>query len=603
MAPPRYGIERFLNVRGAASPSFAPDGRSVAFVTGITGVPQVWSVPCGADAGGWPEQLSFHSDRVGFARFSPAEHTLAYGMDSGGDERVQLYLLGSGGAVDEALTADPSVIHNFGGWSRDGRRVAFSSNRRHPAYFDVYAAGLDERTPRLVFQEDGNNYVAAWAPDGRSLVVNRQHAPFINDLLLACLDGTARQLTPSDRPAAWETVQWLPDGSGFYCISDLDRDLPAICFYEAARGCFDVVLEADGEVESLRLSRDGGRLAYAVNAGGYSRISVLHRASGRTVELPAFLRGVAGELSWAPDDRRLAFVFTSGTRNPDVWIWDTDSGEDGAVRQLTFSSRGGLPSSAFVEPELVGFAAHDGLRIPAFWYAPPGVSGPLPTVVHVHGGPESQARPGFNPVIAYLVNQGYGVLAANVRGSTGYGKRYRSLDDLELRMDSVADLKSAAGWLAESGRSDRDRIAVMGGSYGGFMTLAALTTYPETWAAGVDIVGIANWVTFMQHTGPWRRKLREAEYGSLEHHRDLLERISPLHRADQIRAPLLVIHGANDPRVPIGEAEQIVAAVRAREVPCEYLRYEDEGHGLVKLSNRIPAYTAIAAFLDRHLRA
>jgi dipeptidyl aminopeptidase/acylaminoacyl peptidase len=235
------------------------------------------------------------------------------------------------------------------------------------------------------------------------------------------------------------------------------------------------------------------------------------------------------------------------------------------------------------------------------WYAPPGASGPLPTIVHVHGGPESQARPGYNPVIAYLVNQGYGVLAPNVRGSTGYGKRYRSLDDLELRMDAVADLKSAAEWLRETGRADPRRIAVMGGSYGGFMTLAALTTYPEIWAAGVDIVGIANWVTFMEHTGPWRRKLREAEYGSLAQHRDLLERISPLHRADRIRAPLMVIHGANDPRVPVGEAEQIVAAVRAHEVPCEYLRYEDEGHGLVKLSNRIPAYTAIARFLDRHL--
>ena len=219
-------------------------------------------------------------------------------------------------------------------------------------------------------------------------------------------------------------------------------------------------------------------------------------------------------------------------------------------------------------------------------------------VINVHGGPEGQSRPEFDPIVQYLVARGYAVLEPNVRGSTGYGYEYQSLDDVRLRMDSVTDLQHAVFWLRESGIADPKRIAVMGGSYGGFMVLAAITTYPDLWAAAVDIVGIANFVTFLENTGPWRRKLREAEYGSLEQDREFLEQISPIHRVDRISSPLFVVHGANDPRVPVGEAEQIVAALRERNVPVEYKRFEDEGHGLVKRSNRLIAYPAIGRFLD-----
>ena len=222
-------------------------------------------------------------------------------------------------------------------------------------------------------------------------------------------------------------------------------------------------------------------------------------------------------------------------------------------------------------------------------------------IVDVHGGPEGQQRIHFDPIYQYFLHRGYAIFTPNVRGSTGYGRAYSHLDDVEKRMDSVADLAHAVAWLIASGVADPRRIAVLGGSYGGFMVLAALTSYPDLWAAGVDIVGIANFVTFLENTGPWRRKLREAEYGSLERDRALLESISPIHKVEQIRAPLLVIHGANDPRVPIGEAEQIVASIKARGGSVEYLRFEDEGHGIVKLANKLVCYPAIAEFLDEHL--
>ena len=241
-------------------------------------------------------------------------------------------------------------------------------------------------------------------------------------------------------------------------------------------------------------------------------------------------------------------------------------------------------------------------HIPAWFYRPAGdPSQTLPAILLVHGGPEGQYRPGFSFLAQYLVHNGYAVLAPNVRGSTGYGKAYSHLDDVEKRMDSVADLAHAARWLKGQEGIDGERLAVYGGSYGGFMVLSALTTYPDLWAAGVDIVGISNLATFLENTSAYRRAHREAEYGSLARDRVFLERIAPIHHLDQIAVPLMVIHGANDPRVPLSEAEQLVQALEGRGIPVEFLVFDDEGHGLVKLKNKLVAYPAIVAFLDRYL--
>jgi dipeptidyl aminopeptidase/acylaminoacyl peptidase len=268
---------------------------------------------------------------------------------------------------------------------------------------------------------------------------------------------------------------------------------------------------------------------------------------------------------------------------------------------VTVSEAAGLDPAGFREPETIRYRSFDGRQIPAFWFRPTG-PGPWPVVVDVHGGPESQRRVAFAPVTQFLLARGFAVLAPNVRGSTGYGKTYCHLDDVERRMDAVADLAAATDWLR--GQPDAtDRVAVMGQSYGGFMTLAALTTYPERWAAGVDVVGIANWLTFFEQTGPWRRSTRAAEYGDPQHDAALLRELSPIHKAERIVAPLLVIHGRHDPRVPLGEAEQIAGALRAAGRDVELIVFDDEGHGLVKRQNRIVGYGAVARFLGRVLGA
>jgi dipeptidyl aminopeptidase/acylaminoacyl peptidase len=297
---------------------------------------------------------------------------------------------------------------------------------------------------------------------------------------------------------------------------------------------------------------------------------------------------------------RLAFAQMSATRTSDVYVWELETDE---LHRVTRSGHGGLSLESFVQPEKVQFPTFDGREIPAWYFRPEAEDAePRPVVVMVHGGPESQYRPYFNPIAHYLVHSGYGVFAPNVRGSTGYGKAYSHLDDGEKRMDAVADLAAAARWLQNRPEVDATRIALYGGSYGGFMVLSALATYPELWAAGVDIVGISNFVTFLENTSDYRRAHREAEYGSLAEDRNFLEAIAPINAVDQIQAPLLVIHGANDPRVPLGEAEQLVAALEKREVPVTFLVFDDEGHGIVKLANKKIAYPAVVEFLDRHLK-
>ncbi|MGH2481883.1 MAG: alpha/beta fold hydrolase, partial [Ktedonobacteraceae bacterium] len=348
------------------------------------------------------------------------------------------------------------------------------------------------------------------------------------------------------------------------------------------------------DIERLESSHDGRHMALILNEDGYSRLEIFDVAQGwqerRALPSPTLPKGVIPETCWSRDGKRLAITSISATAPMDIRVWDT---EHETLWQATRSSLGSIPQESFIEPKLVRYPTFDERQIPALLFLPRDrPARDLPVVINVHGGPEGQARPIFNAVNQFFAAQGYAVLAPNVRGSSGYGYTYMSLDDVRKRMDSVADLRSAVLWLRESGLANPERIVVMGGSYGGFMVLSAITTYPDLWAAAIDIVGIANFVTFMENTHPWRRKLRESEYGSLENDREFLEEISPIRRVDQITAPLFVIHGANDPRVPVGEAEQLVAALRRRQVPVEYLRFEDEGHGLVKRANRLTAYPA-----------
>jgi dipeptidyl aminopeptidase/acylaminoacyl peptidase len=594
-----YDFSRYLNIRSAYDSSFAPGGEALAFITNITGVPQVWEVPA---RGGWPEQRTFFGERVSSVDYSPTADRTVFGMDVGGSERIQLYLLTAAGEQCVELTPEaPGAIHTFGGWSRDGSQIAFSANRRSTADFDIYVreiGPLGEGQARCVFESQGMHAVAAWGPDGDWLIVHRSHTYIHHDLYrLSLADGTLELLTPHEGQARYENVNVTPDGRGIYLATDAGGDFMRPAYLNLETLELRRLDSVEWDVDAVKLSSDGRILVVVSNEDGYSRWALRDLAAGHDLPAPQLPPGVCMFMTFAADSSALSFTLTGPQHPADVWVYDL---RDSQARQVTFSSLAGIPRASFVTPELVHYPTFDERAIPAYLYRPR-AGADLPVIVDVHGGPEGQRRVEFNSVYQYFLQRGYAILAPNVRGSTGYGRAYGHLDDVEKRMDSVADLAAAAGWLRESGVADPQRIAVLGGSYGGFMVLAALTTYPDLWAGGVDIVGIANFVTFLENTGPWRRHLREAEYGSLEHDRAFLESISPIHKVDRIRAPLLVIHGANDPRVPIGEAEQIVASIQARSGAVEYLRFEDEGHGIIKLANRLVCYPAIAKFLDRYV--
>ncbi|WP_144923869.1 S9 family peptidase [Halorubrum salsamenti] len=617
----RYDIERYLNVRNAGGADLGPNGR-LSFLLNTTGTGQVWSLD---EPLGWPEQHTFFEESVSFVDSSPERAEAVFGMDEGGNERAQLYLLNYESGEITDLTDRPEAKHRWGGWDGDGDRFAFASNRRDEAVFDVYVQDRDATggDAELVYEGDGWLSVAGWSPSDDRLIVHEAHSSFDHDVYtLDVASGDLTHHTPHEGDVRYGSPEWGPDGEGLYLVTDRDSDTLRLERLDLASGEFSVVASGedgpdgddDGDapakpgddgwnVDGVAVHEESRRVVYSRNVDGYTEITVGELVEPDRVDpfpTPDLPEGVAGGVSFSPDGDRFAITATGSTHNANVYVVDATTGER---ERWTAASTAGIPPDTFVEPELVHYPTFDGREIPAFFSVPETESPEdgYPVVVDIHGGPESQRRPSFASVKQYLLNNGYAVFEPNVRGSSGYGKAYAALDDVENRMDSVADVRAGVEWLHDHPEVDPDSVVAMGGSYGGFMVLAALTEYPELWAAGVDVVGIANFVTFLENTGDWRRALREAEYGSLEGDREFLESISPINNIEAIEAPLFVLHGANDPRVPVGEAEQIVEEAREQGVPVRKLIFDDEGHGFSKLENRIEAYRAIVDFLAEHV--
>ena len=613
-----YDFARYLNIRAAHSPALSRDGNQLAFLSDITGNFQVWSLSVqGNSPGEWPRQLTFFADKVWELYASPAADQLIAVSDVGGNERQQFYLISNFG-VDETgaqshdvrrLTNNDAAIHRFGAWSKDGAQILYTSNARNNVDFDLYRMNVASGESMLLLETSGNRALVAWSPDGRfALMLDALASEQLELYLLDLESGQERHVTSNHPDARYVEIKWTEQG--LYMLSDRTCDRFALCKLDLENATLTELVRADdllaaypgqqGELEALAIAADGRRAALTLNVEGYDHLYWVDLSSSAATPVKSMTPGVMGGLKFSPDGAQLLCDFQTPTQNQNVWSIDVATGQ---ARQLTFGNRAGVDSGTFVAPRLIHFTTHDALEIPAFYYQPqtPPPSTGHPCILYVHGGPAGQQRPDFDVRFQYFLNQGYALLVTNVRGSTGYGRRYMMLDDLELRMESVADLKYAVSWLHGQEEINNNAIAIYGRSYGGYMVLAALTEYPELFAAGIDVVGIANWVSFMERTSPWRRAHREREYGSLEHQRDLLERISPIHKAERITAPLLVLAGDNDPRVPLFESEQIVEKVRTAGGTVEFIHYADEGHRFSKLANRVDSFTKMAAFLQKFM--
>ncbi len=612
-------IGRYLQVQRAHGPAWSPDGTQIAFVADISGLDQAWLLTLGESATeSVPRQLTHFEDRVGLVAWSPADGYLLATVDAGGNEHDQLYLLMANGGETRALTQAPEVIHNFGCWSPDGQSICYSSNQRHPAFFDVWVMNVFTGETRCILQQDASLMPNTWSPDGTTLVVTRLRTEMDMDLLLVYLGGREpRLLTTHQGEATYEYPGFSPDGQTLYALSNYQREFMApasldlsMAIEAGTHAPITYLVDPAWDAEAgLALAPDGSKLAWALNEDGRSHLVFYDLKQAQELPAPALPAGVIEGLTWSPQGRQVAFSFNGTTHNGNIWTVSMEETAVQAARQVTTITMN-INASTLVEPELIHYTSFDGLEIPAYYYRPRITSrvtdtGLLPVIIFVHGGPESQFRPLYAapwmPPFQYYLNLGFAILAPNVRGSSGYGKSYVHLDDVGLRPNSVADLKAGVEWLVHEGKGDGRRIGIMGRSYGGYMVLAAITSYPELWAAAVDMVGIANFVSFLENTGPWRRKWREGEYGSLEHDRAVLEQISPINHVDRITTPLLVLHGANDPRVPVGEAEQIVAALKARQVPVEFLRFANEGHFMLRRDTQLTAYPAAGDWFARYM--
>ena len=548
-------------------------------------------------------------------RYLPGERAVIVVHDQGGNERSQLSLLrldppparptGLDGL--EPLVRDERYIHRL--IDLQPERLVYATNRRNGVDFDVVLRSLADGTETVAYDAGGSVEDAAVAPgrtDGVLAVTGAQ--PVSEQLLAFGGAGTGvRELTGAEEHAHHKHPQWRPDGATLIVNSDRDREFVAVLQFDPVGGRWTELVADPGHDVYGFLSPDGRTLLVAKNVDGGIRLSLHDAATGawlRGAELPDDGWTALLPLDrpvWSADSRQVVLSFSSPLVPGDVLRLDVARG----VISTIASSTAPLAGHTLVKPASHLVPASDGEQIPCFVYQSsqprnPALAGSA--VLNIHGGPEGQARRMFSPVVQALAAAGHTVLVPNVRGSAGYGKRWVSLDDGKLRLDSVADLAALHAYLPKLG-VDQKRAALYGGSYGGYMVLAGVAFQPELWAAGVDIVGMSSLVTFLENTSPYRRAAREREYGSLTRDRDFLEQASPLGRIDDIRAPLFVIHGANDPRVPLSEAEQLVAAVTGNGVECELLVYGDEGHGLARRANRLDAYPKAAEFLARHLAA
>jgi dipeptidyl aminopeptidase/acylaminoacyl peptidase len=573
-----------------AHPVFLDSDR-IAFLDTTSGTDQASYVTLSTGA---ITPITSYGERLISLLASPTAGRIVFGMDLAGNERQQLYSIEELGTEPKRLTPDENAFYEPGPLSDTGDAVLYRTNDRDEGSFDIVVQRLPGGDTET-WLENGGQVQPIDLHGDRALVYKRIYN-MDADLLMIERGGAVTNLTPHEGEQWVYHARFDRHGSGVYLLSSLDRDFVALLYLDPVTGNKRTVFEAAGDVDRFAISPDGKWAAVATNEGGWRKPYLVPLNGADAIEIEAAI-GTIEQFSWSPDSQSVAFDLSSIERPSAIYLADLS----GASRLIASGDAPNPPATVPAEP--ITYTSFDGRTIHGFFLKPQS-DGPFPALVEIHGGPEGQRMLNYyltGDMIQYLVSMGIAVLSLNVRGSTGYGKEYCHLDDKEKRLDAVKDVAYAAQWLKERPDIIGDKLAVYGISYGGFMTLSALTRYPDLWAAGVEMVGMASLVTFMERTGPWRRPHRETEYGVLETQREMMESVSPLPLVDRISAPLMVFHGRQDARVPLYESELIVKAVQERGYDVEFIVYDDEGHVFNKRPNLIDAFARIGAFLTKHL--
>lgn len=590
-------VTRYLMVRSPRGAVAVAKGETIAYLSDVTGRPQLWTIPA---AGGYAQQRSYGS---GVAWVQPArDGGLLYGADTDGDEREGFYWIGADGMGERTVVAKSPAYRQFGDWSGDGRRFVYASTERNNADFDVWVADLAGGAPRLALEANGTSYYpVAWQPGGEQVILSEPRGSDANNLhLLDLTTGKSRPIVRPREAAEHSGMVWAPDGKGFYLAHNGGSDTHVVAYYDLGSGRMRTIATPGLDVSGIALSDDGRYLAWSTIETGFTRLHVRDLTTGRDVAVPELPRGLVSARRVKGGGSRFLLTLNTPTTAGEVHLWNAAAG--GAPVRVLGADTPGLDLSEMVVPEPVAFKARDGAPLTGLLYMPRNLpTGTKPPVfIDVHGGPSAHATPGFVPDTQYYVSRGIAVLDFNYRGSTGQGKAFAALNDRENKVNEVGDLADAVGWLRQSGRVDGDRIAVGGGSYGGYLTNQALGTYPDMFVGGVSAVGVSDWVAALEGASPSLKAADKLEFGDIADPkvRAFFAKLSPINNVDKIRTPMMVLHGANDPRDPVSESDRLVSGIRANGGQVTYLRFPDEGHGITKVANRVHAYRRVADFLE-----
>ena len=600
-------LSKFQNVRSAAFRGFNNQNEGLFISTRFGNVSQLHLVK---SPGAARNQITYFQEPIGSVAMHPTQSSIAFTMDRGGSEYSQIYLLDTKSASTQMLT--DGVSRNGGPlWSNSGDRIAFQSTKRNGSSNDVWVMSIDDpqNTKLILESPDGSWWGAVdWTEDDDKVLIQNYISIANSKAYIVDLNTQKKTLLlgKKDAPSVNSALAFDKDDKGIFFITNQYGEFNQLAYYNIATSEVTVISkEISWDVDGFSISEDSKKAAFVVNENGYSSLYLLNPKSFAFKKVTTLPIGLIGSMQFSKDNRSLGLTLNTYQSPSDTYVLDLQysSLRYGKLTRWTYSEVGGLDTSKFVEPELIHYESFDGRKIPAFIYSKK-TGSPQPVIISIHGGPEGQARPSFSSTYQlWMANLGAAVITPNVRGSDGYGKEYLSLDNGFKREDSVKDIGALLDWIKTQPHLDSNRVAVYGGSYGGYMVLASAVYYSDRLKAAVDIVGISNFVTFLKNTKDYRRDLRRVEYGD-ERDPDMeafLQNISPNNNVDQIQVPMFVVQGENDPRVPVTEAEQVVKSLRNNGKKVWYMNALNEGHGYRKKENRDIYQQAVILFLKENL--
>ena len=600
-------IEKLYMTRVVGGASWSPDGKQIAFITNISGRNNIWLV---SPDSGWPAQLTISDQRQTDPAWSPDGRWIAFESDHDGDEQWDLFLVSPQNGEVVNLTNTPDVAEEAPAWSPDSRYIAYMTKPRNSSTFEINIMDVLTKRYRALTKDTAKelgNFAPIWSRDGKWMAFTQVHADGKNSniFLAEAATGKAILLTPHSDEHIYQATAFSADGKDLLITSNA-KGYDNAALIEIATKKLDWLTDGKWEVSSGSFSPDKQRLSWMANVDGNTDIFVDDVATKQVTRLPlpSGVNELAGSVtSFSSDGQRLLYYHNGPTSPNDLWVYDFQSHQS---RQVTHSLLAGLNPDDMVEPFLVHYPSRDGKwQISAFVYVPHNAPRDQthPAIVFVHGGPTSQSVNNFNRLVQYLANQGYLVIAPNYRGSTGYGKEFMDANRFDMGGGDLQDTFAAADWIQKTGYVDAKKLVVLGGSYGGYMSMMALTKAPQIWAAGVPIVPFVNWFTEVENEDPLLHEYDLATMGDPVKNKALWEDRSPINFVDHIKAPLLLLAGGNDPRCPKSEAQQVADAIKKRGGTVELKIYENEGHGFARVENQIDAYTRVAEFLKKYVPA